>query len=268
MIFVFFVLPLALYLLVLGWVNRQHRPVLVSGTWDFIGILFAGSGFLLLGGPAILSSLNERWRLFWLLGDRSPLPDGLDGIRQVWVFLALGYFAVVVLGCAWVFNRRRGVTCIYNVEPATVETALTEVCEKLGLDPIRSGNLFVFGLALDTPGSRSLRALGGLQRPHPETGPGRLLVERPVPSRVEELVGQNAILELEPFSALKHVTIRWDPPDSPLRPVLEAQIDARLGVLGSPYHETGTWLSLIGSLLLGLSCLSLLSLILRILLVR
>jgi hypothetical protein len=43
-------LPLAVYLLVLAWINRGRRALMVSGPWDFAGILFAASGFLLFGG--------------------------------------------------------------------------------------------------------------------------------------------------------------------------------------------------------------------------
>src|SRR5437016_2779703 len=87
LIFVVFLLPLAVYLLLLGHINRQPRPVVVSGTWDFIGVLFAGSGFLLFGGPAILTSLGESWRMFWLLGETNVTRDSLAAQWSFWVSL-------------------------------------------------------------------------------------------------------------------------------------------------------------------------------------
>ncbi len=217
MIFVVFFVPLAVYLLILGHINRGPRPVIISGTWDFVGILFAASGFLLAGGPAILTAFDERWRLFWLVAQRARfVGPSLPG-----VLLAAGYFLVVVLVCVIVFLRRRQLTCIYNVEPADVESALLESCQHLGLEPIHSGNLLVFGLALDVPA---------------------LSAE-----------GQNAILEMEPFTAGMHVTLRWDPHDSPLRPALEAELDRRLALRGAPEHETATWLNLAGFGLLAVS---------------
>src|SRR5215210_6898917 len=96
LIFVVFLLPLGLYLLLLGQLNRQPRPVFLSGTLDFVGILFAASGFLLFGGPAVLTSLNESWRQFWLLGENTISRDGLLAQWQFWVFLSLLYFTVVV----------------------------------------------------------------------------------------------------------------------------------------------------------------------------
>lgn len=260
MIFVVFLLPLALYLLLLGWVNRQPRPILVSGTIDLVGLLFAASGFLLLGGPAALSSLNERWRLLWLLGDSpGPAEGGLDGARQVGLLLAVLYFLAVVAACAAAFRRRRGMTCVFNAEPAVVESALVEACARLGLEPIRAGGLFVFGLAQESPGSRPV----GIPAPH-------LLPRRRVsvlPEAVGELAGQDAILEVESFAPMKHVTLRWEPHDSPLRRAVEAELERGLAAAGSPYHDTGAWLGLAGSGLLVLAMAGLLALLLRRLLV-
>lgn len=272
MIFVAFLVPLALYLLLIGWINRQPRPLLVSGTLDFIGILFAASGFLLVGGPAVLSSLNERWRMFWILGEggralwmfgeSSGISEGLDGARQLWVFLAALYFFVVIVICGWVLWGRRATTAIYNVEPAVAESAIIEACGHLGLTPIRSGNLFVFGLTLDP----SHEPPAGIQAPHVLPRSDHAI--KPESSLAEELGGENAILEVEPFPAMKHVTLRWDPYDSPVRPALEAELARRLSRLGAPYHDTGAWLGLIGSGLLALSMLIVFALMLRTLLLR
>jgi hypothetical protein len=265
LVFVAFLVPLGLYLLLLGWINRQPRPVLVSGTWDFVGVLFAASGFLLVGGPAVLTSLNERWRMFWVLGETGSVTEGLDGARQVYLFLASLYFLLVVGVCWGVFARRRATTSIYNVEPALLEDAIAESCEQLGLEPIRSGNVFVFGLVLDPPARRPV----GIQAPHalpraPAAAP--VPVEEPAPA--EELAGQNAVLEVESFPAMKHVTLRWDPADTAVRAAVEADLDRRLGRLGSPYHETGAWLTLAGSGLLGLSMLITFVLLLRMIYLR
>src|SRR5262249_52299605 len=161
------------------------------------------SGFVLVAGPAVLSSFNENWRLLWLLGDGpSPAEGALDGTRQLGLLLAAVYFLVVVAVCAGVFRRRRGATCGYNAEPAVVEAALVEACERLGLAPIRSGELFVFGLSLEAPAHRHPE---GIQAPHvlPRLG-GKASV-----TVAEELGGQSAILEVEAFAAMKHVTLRW-----------------------------------------------------------
>src|SRR5262249_274121 len=79
-------------------------------------ILFAASGFLLVGGPAALSSLHERWRLFWLFGEGNPVA-GLDDAFQVWLFLALLYFLLVVARSACVLYNPPPITCLYNTDP-------------------------------------------------------------------------------------------------------------------------------------------------------
>jgi hypothetical protein len=263
LIFIVFFIPVAIYLLVLGTINRRGRPLVVSGAWDFLGILFAASGFLLFGGPAILSSLHERWRLFWLWGRTGPLREGGAAVLDVWLVVACLYFAGVVFGAFALLRRQRALTCIYNVEPAEVEYLLGAVCEELGLEPIRSGNLYVFGLSL---GASSGAGARGIQAPHhlPAARPSQpgLAVEGGVLPAVE-LAGQTAILELETFSALCHVTLRWDPYDSPLRTVVEADLERRLAGARAPDHETGPWLTLAGIFVLGASILAAIGLVLR-----
>jgi hypothetical protein len=262
LILVAFFVPLAIYLLVLGSINRRAHPVVVSGTWDFLGILFAASGFLLFGGPAVLSSLHERWRLFWLWGQVSWLRE--QGGGDLWALLAVLYFAGVVAGVVLLLRRQRSLTAIYNVEPAQVDYLLGAACEHLGLEPVRSGNLYVFGLSLGLPAPVPS---GGLQGPHrlPATGPGPA-GEMPTPA--VELAGQTAILELEVFAPLRHVTLRWDPHDSPLRGTLEAELTRRLAGLRAPDHEAAAWLTLTGTFLLGASLLAGLALYLRAVLMR
>jgi hypothetical protein len=269
-IFVLFLVPLGIYFLVLAYLNRQPRPIFVSGTLDFIGILFAVSGFLLFGGPAVLSSLYEKWRMLWLLGEVGGAGDSLAEHWSFWVTLSAVYFLLVVGGCAFAFRRYRHLTSIYNVEPALAEQVLEEICEQFGLAHIRSGNVFVFGLGLDRPGPAGPTA-EGIQAPHAlpylaQKTPGARK-DRPAES-AEVLVGQSAVLEVESFRALRHVTLRWDPPDSPLRPVLEAELERRLGVLGAPEHDTGALLAVIGYALLGLALLVGIFLLLRSILMR
>jgi hypothetical protein len=251
LIFVIFLVPLAVYLLVLGHINRGQRHLIVSGVWDFIGVLFASSGFLFAGGPAVLSALSERWRLFWFFG----LQGGVGEMTSAGVLLAAGYFVAVLAGSVVVFSRQRRLTSIYNVEPPAVEAALIEACDHLGLDPIHSGNLLVFGLTLEGPPRHA--APEGIQAPHSLPRSGRIALDPPVLGKgaltADEFAGQNAVLELEPFDSVRHVTLRWDPHDSPLRPVLEAELDRRLALRAAPDHDTGVWLSVTGFGLLAIA---------------
>src|SRR5262245_31692421 len=124
--------PVAVYLAILGWLNRRSHGFLLSGSWDFCGILFAASGFLMLGGPALLDSLSQSdvWRRLWLMGKAGgrPLTEHLELAR---IILYAIYFLLVISGAAFLLWRRRRLTAIYHVDPVLVETVLGEVFERL-----------------------------------------------------------------------------------------------------------------------------------------
>jgi hypothetical protein len=254
-----FLLPLALYLLVLGVINRRPHPLLVSGVWDFIGLLFAASGFLLVGGPGILSGFNERWRMYWLLGQSSGASGGAEGGWQFWIFLSVLYFGLVVSGAAFLLLRRRHLTAIYNVEPAAAEDALAEVCQRLGVNPVRSGNLFLFGIVVGRAPPARFGVREGIQAPHYLPDVGREALPRPAPAPEapsRDLLGQAAILEVDSFPVMNHVTLRWDPSDPPLRHEVEGALARRLAESPAPDSELGGWLLVLGFCLLCLTTLA------------
>src|ERR1051325_5142693 len=89
-----FLFPLSTYLLILGLVNRRRSPLMVPGTWDFVGVLFGASGFILAGG----------WFLFYIIGNQSRSLTifhfhGGDGVPEqlivMWVLL-VAYFLFIV----------------------------------------------------------------------------------------------------------------------------------------------------------------------------
>jgi hypothetical protein len=244
-----FLLPLGVYLLALGLVNRRPRPVLVGGVWDFIGLLFAASGFILFGGPAALSGLEERWRLYWLLGQRPGAASGAGEGWPLWALLSGAYFVVVVAGCALLLARRRRLTAIYNVAPPALQQVLDDVFCGLGLDPMRSGNLFLFGLAA---------AKGeGTSAPHePFQGPHNRLPNAPTRPERPDLAGEAAVLEVETFPALNHATLCWDPADTPLRREVENGLARLLRGVPAPPSEFGGWMVLAGSTLVGFTAVA------------
>jgi len=222
LIFAGFFLPLGLYLLALGHVNRRVRPLMLSGTFDAVGLLFGLSGFLVLGGPAVLTALQERWRILWLMGDPGPVRESLAANQAWWVLAAGTYFLAVLAGCAWHLSRSRALTSVYNVEPELLREELNGACRSLGLSPLVAGDLYQFGEGQDV-----------------------------------------ALLDLEPFEAMKHVTLRWSPLDSPLRPMLERELARRLDEAGSPDHEAGLWLMTAGLFVLLLALVAVLVVTIR-----
>jgi len=248
-----FLLPLALYLFVLAHVNRRPRAVMVSGPWDFAGVLFAASGFLLFGGPALLSSLslNDTWRRFWLLGRDRPGLTQEDLLLTVRIVLFALYFVVVVGGAALLLWRRRRLTAIYNVDPAVVETVLGQTLERWQVPFVQTGNVLVF-----EPDA----APAVSSEPGPPGPPARAwtLEQRPPVA----LLDRAATLEVAAGPAMCHVTLRWDLPDSRLRREVEGQLRRALEETPAPASAVGEWLLIIAYTLffvalLGLTVLAL-----------
>src|SRR5262245_36731868 len=102
-------LPLTFYCLYLCCINSLRQSFIVSGSWDFVGILFAAAGFLLLAGPIILGNLQQT--IVSAGGRKQGLLDSL-----LWGILALLYIILVVSATAWALWRRRWLTLIYNVD--------------------------------------------------------------------------------------------------------------------------------------------------------
>lgn len=264
MILLAFVLPVAIYLLVLGVIHRRAYPVVVSGVVDCIGMLLASSGLLLLGGPAILSSLNERWRMFWLLGRREETTISGDGLWQFWIFLSVVYFVVVVSGAAYLLWQNRRITSIYNVDPDVVETVLARISTYMGLSPLRSGSMYLFRSG--TASSPHLEAQEGEARS--EDGFPSQSIDVLVPSPAdpktaaqaglpgnhpgEPVTVQGTILEVDAFPAMHHVSLRWDPADSHVRRIVEKELERILASTPAPPSQTGGWLTIAGLALMAL----------------
>jgi hypothetical protein len=237
-----FLLPFSVYLLLLGIINRRAHPVLVPGVWDFVGILFAASGFLLVIGPAVISSGSESWRMFWLFGSKGGNPELGDDTIHLWGPLAALYFAVVMGGAIYLLRQRRGITAIYNVDADSFEKALAQVFGVLRLNPLRSGSFFVFNrVALPVTARLEPEPVASATN-SPSFGADGGLADGGVPER--------AVLEIDPFRAMRHVTLRWQPATSRLRNEVENELERVLGRVESTNHAVGDWFVLVSLALL------------------
>lgn len=143
MILLILFLPISVYLIWVGSINRQSRPVFVEGVWDFVALMFASSGLVLFGVPAVITSLNETWRRYWLTGE-GPLPFAtLEGSRVFWVFL-WGLYLVLVIAVFWILlSRRKNWYCVYNVDLDQLDVAATRALETTGFQVRRIGHFFL-----------------------------------------------------------------------------------------------------------------------------
>lgn len=139
---VFCLIPLTMYLLWLGTLTRRERPTVVSGPWDFAGVLFALSGFAIFGAGLVLTFAQANFR-FWIRGNFEALRGAWTQERGSWVLL-VGFYLTLVLGWALlVLMARRRSLVVYNIEPVALEGLITEVFEQLNRPLERRGKLYV-----------------------------------------------------------------------------------------------------------------------------
>jgi hypothetical protein len=185
----------------------------VSGTWDFLGVVLALSGFLIAGGPAILSNLTTS-----LHGAPTAETEGGSTTRQLrlGVLLVL-YFALLIVGIGLALRRRRDVTSVYNINPTTFDEVFGEVLDQLGMAWTRAGNRFYLNTQTQLPASLSI----------PPTSEGAITAEGPgagadlSPAAVTD---ESTVIEVDPFPLMHHVTIRW----GDLGPKMHQEIEGEL----------------------------------------
>src|SRR5262249_2558567 len=141
-----FLFPLSVYFLFLGAINRRHRPVMIPGSWDFAILLFAISGFLVVGGPSILLQFhNSSVMKFYQRGTNSPETGA--GFYSFWMWMFVAYYLVVAIGSGVFLWLRRAVTVIYNADPLVVERTLGQILDRLGLQWMQLGQRFLISPA-------------------------------------------------------------------------------------------------------------------------
>jgi hypothetical protein len=223
-----FLFPVAIYCLILARLNRGRHPVMVAGPWDCAGLLFAISGFVLFGGPCFITGLNYELRDLWLHFRFRFLTGNSDQWWYVWLSLWALYFAAVLGGSALLLWRRRLVTSVYNVEPAVLSETLARVLDGLGLEWTRARNRLFIGFRRKTAESQ----------------------EGTPPSDSAGLPGewrnQKAVLEVDAFESMRHVTLRWPGEGGWLRLEVESGLARVLREVNSEDNPAGTWFLSIG----------------------
>jgi hypothetical protein len=245
LIFLAFVLPIAVYSLVLSVINRKSHPVVVPGPWDFAGVLFAASGFLLLGGPAILTGTYEQWRLSWLLGQTRHL-QGIGENWNFWISLWFVYFAVVGGISVFVLWRRRTQISIYNIEPPVFAEVLTDVLDRLGLEWRQNGPQRVLLRFRESPLSDVGARIDSIHvPPRSERGEPRPHFATAITQDDSSADCPWSVLAVEPFPALRHVTVHWLSHHETTRLEVDAELTkALLQVRAAPSPVSGWFLAL------------------------
>jgi hypothetical protein len=231
--------PLAFYCLVLGTINRRSQPLMVSGSWDFVGLLCALSGFLLIDGPGLIDRLyNREVERIYLrdienvskdapqVGTEEPqesVENQVQTARVQWWTIWASYFAVIVGGAALLVWSRRNVAVIYNLDPASLQDVLIRTFGRLGL-------LW-----------------------HHEEG-DRLLLREGIAQVATEPGSAPAwtVCDVNPFPLLYHVTLRWRKDPHLLRPRVEAELSRQLNHVHTYDNPASIWFLSVASCLFGL----------------
>jgi hypothetical protein len=244
---------------------------MISGSWDFAGVLFALSGFLLIGGPLILEGLNRTGRSLWLRSEA----DSAQTVGEYWWFIRVAlwalYFATLAACSIFLLWKRARTTSIYNVDPPAFDEALAGVLNRLPVHWARARNrVFIAfpaspdGLAkeespLVVRGSPdpALSATAGLLETEADARSGQstgAAQPRPDPrgARIPEIMSREStsVLALDTFPAMRHVTLQWPREAGPWRQEIEAELANTLRDVYTRDNPAGLWLMSIGSTLL------------------
>jgi hypothetical protein len=247
-------LPLALYCLFLAWLNGSRRAWIVPGAWDFAGVLFALAGFLIAGGPFILTSINEPWRAFWLRGLRGAPNLDADHL-MTYMVLGLGYFGAVVGISIYILLRRRFSTSIYNVDADSFESVLVQVMDGLGLRWVRSGDLVCWrghAATADDDTDWDNRSAAPVQMGIQANPDGASSKPRASSTSVEasraEPIMQTLLLEHSP--TLRHVSLHWKTVNGWPRQAIEGELNRCRGQLQARDNPVGFWMLVLATILI------------------
>lgn len=247
-----FLFPVAAYCLFLAMVNNRPQPTMISGPWDFAGILFATSGFVLLGGPTVLGAFHSKYRMALSKGTL-PNPGDLFDTSSYWTLIWGIYFLIVLLGAIAVLLNRRAITVIYNLEPAVLDEVLVRAFAQVRLKAVRIGNRFFLAppspALVGEPASQAIQAAGNYDGSGGREGPAPLPTE--IPAK------QKPVLSIDPFPAMRNVSLRWRPGNEALRGDVEAELGRELARINCEDNPVAGWFLTVASCLFGALFLSL-----------
>lgn len=207
-------MPLAIYLLYLSYVNGRPMPVMVSGAWDFAAVLLGLSGFILLIGPMLISLIDSTWRAYtfggWAnlkgVGRREALAGSI---------MAVGYLMILSTGITILLRSRRRMTAIYNVSSPAVEPSLIGVLDQHGYPWRRNRGQIEIGV--------------------------KKTAEPPEPA-ARFFPHETATVRIDMFAALGHASLKWSGAWLNVRSEVEASLITVLPAYASRRNPVGGWM--------------------------
>lgn len=220
--------PLTLYCLFLALVHQRRTPTMISGVWDFAGVLLGLSGFLIVGTSVFLLSISPHGRAFFLgggtIGDLIRVDrHGNRFTLLLWTsfFLTLGASLAVVL------FQRRHFTVLYHLTPLEAEEILKNVLAGLQLSVTRRGPRWYIG--------------------YEQRSSSRPIELRPIGPEDTFLVQEfdqlrKAVIDIEGSTALRYVSLHWRFATAALRREIEAELSRQLANFPASEGSVGAWL--------------------------
>jgi hypothetical protein len=230
-----FLFPIAVYCAILGVINRRAQPLLVSGAWDFLGVLLATSGFLLFVGPALLSGgFRHGLRELPLNRESNALGSAIAEVWALWWVFWLLYYLFILGGAAMLVWGRRNIQVVYNIEPQTLLAALDRAARRLALTAQRRGNHLIFSPA----------TLDGVPGTTESAESSSAITVQRLPSTAAV-----AAVTIEPFPLLNNVSLHWHSASPEARADLERELRKALAEVITLENPVGGWLLGIAGLL-------------------
>jgi hypothetical protein len=220
-----FLCPLGIYCFFLASINQRSRPLMVSGRWDAVGLLFAMSGFVLITLPTLIAELYAR-----LLGVIVSL-----FVFDPWSTLWIAYYLAVLSG-GWLMTVwRASTTEIYQVDPALFARILEGTLAALGLAAVRDNNRLIL-----TKATKS------------DAGENTGITQLPAPSAPPALPAERlGVLQVDVFPAMCHVTLRWGQCSAELRRDIERELEKALVVAAPDENPAAAWFLSVSGLIFG-----------------
>jgi hypothetical protein len=218
-----FLLPVGFYCFILAYINRRTRPLMTSGTWDAVGLLFAVAGFFLVTVPMLISAFYAR-----------AFIDGTVSIAdlalQQWI-IWLAYFLLLICGSTLILLSRSQKTLIYNIDPEQFPKVLEQTFANLGLAVTMKKERHIL-----TPITLSEAIESTAVRPSASP-----LVKD----------SRHAELEIDSFSSLCHITLHWFNYTPDVRRQIEQELNKNLEATAPLDNPAASWFLNISGIIFG-----------------
>jgi hypothetical protein len=135
---VFCLSPLAVYLIWLTNVNKRKQPTVVSGTWDFVSLVAALSGFILFGCILFLTTAHSNFR-YWTRGNFEQFREAWIQEKSNWLLFVLIYCTVLLLFIIWNLKRSSRSLSVYAVDTESLLETVNQQVAKIAPQVKRQG---------------------------------------------------------------------------------------------------------------------------------